>query len=386
MKNTLAYLAFLFTAALSYTSSGQETLTYADYGSSLLGMDSIKVSVYYSGYPTIVPLAPGVWDLTGIIDSVPVLYQHRVAAPPYQYADSNNYSFVGYAYRGNVLTTVHTTGIIQYGIKVYSANYNISASTFDPYDSLFIPGQTSSYVAARTKLALPATYLSAWSSVYKYDIEFELSVAAFSYLHEPGVVRKYVTEYDTVTGWGQMTIKDVTGWPSPQMNVLQVRTRTVTTDSFFLGGSPMPGSLMTTLGLVQGKRDTVYDYSFYRKGEVNPLARVLYRDAGYTQPYKAFKYAQRFVASGIEREDAGNQVRVYPNPVKNKKLNLNLPGMKGKCTYHLIDLAGRMVSSGAEQADHGKCIINLQAAVVPGNYLLHIEGSGVHESMSVTVE
>ena len=148
----------------------------------------------------------------------------------------------------------------------------------------------------------------------------------------------------------------------------------------------MPGSLMTTLGLVQGKKDTVYDYSFYRKGEVNPLARVLYRDAGYTQPYKAFKYAQRFVTSAIEREEAGNQVTVYPNPVKNKKLYLNVPGMKDKCTYQLIDLTGRIVSSGAEQADHGRCTITLQPAVVAGNYLLRIEGSGVHESMSVTVE
>ncbi len=372
MKNILS-LAVIY-LLLSARAQAQLTLLQSSYPSSVLGTDSLRVTTASSAFPALLPGANASWDLSAVTDSTPVLFDYRVAATGHQYADSSFYRFYTFDYQGNVLTDITSSGIVEDGIDIQEAKYNLASLTGNFLDTFTIDAQTMLFSAPETKIAFPATYNNSWSSNYYSDLNFKLTYIAFADTLAPGIIRTYTSEKDSVTGWGKMRIKDASGSPSVYLSVLQVQATTIHTDSFFLKGAPLGPSLLTTFNVTQGGKDTVYEQKYYRTGEVTPLATVRFHDAAFTQPYKAVMHTQRLEAVSVNDVIGNNSITLYPNPAASGSVFIRLPSSTGQWSYLLRDISGRQLARGPVNTSLPS--IQLPPALAHGIYYLHILNDG----------
>ena len=355
--------------------NAQITLRYTDYPTAPTGADSLKITTTAAAFPSLTPAAGGLWDLSAVTDSAPVFFAYRTTDAAYTYADSNQYQLLYFPYQGNTHVSITATGILEYGVNVKGVGYNLSTYTVNPHDSIFILPQDIYYSTPHTQLALPATYLTTYSSGYQYNLQYELTYTfgVTTNSHVPGIVKSYITEADTITGWGQLRVKDAAGNPSAWWQALQVQTTTIKRDSFFLNGAPMPGTLLTTFGIVQGRPDTTFVQQYYRPGELTPLAEVAFRNAGYTQPYKATTHTQRLVPENVPGPNTVTALTLYPNPLcNNGSLRLTGSMQAGNYNYCLYNNAGKKVGSGIAAFSNNEGFIPLPAFIVNGFYSLQL--------------
>ena len=241
--------------------------------------------------------------------------------------------------------------------------------TLGPTDTFYILGQTALYSSPVREMAFPASSLSSWSSAGYVDVAFELSVATFFYLHEPGYMRTHIQRSDVVTNWGKMRVRDMSGAPSPYIDVLQVQTTTITTDSAFLSGGPMPAHIQLLLGITQGKSDTVYTHSYYRKGEVTPLASVEFTDETFSHAVRAKTHVQR-LTTAVRETESENVPYLYPNPASGI-VHVEDP-LAAFCNYCITDLSGRVLQSG-NLANHVRShSIPLDSKLANGFYCMRL--------------
>jgi hypothetical protein len=310
--------------------------------------------------------------MLAVTDTTPVFFGYRVVDPIYQYADSNKYNIGAYKYLGNASCAVTATNLQEYAINIHYTPYSLSPITSGPFDSLFIPAQTSVYTSPLNKIGFPATENSTWQSGYSADVAFEISVGMYSLVHTPCFIRTYTTRYDTVKGWGKMRVRTAAGAASDYFDVLQVHSITITTDSFFMNGTAAPGHIVTMLSLTQGKRDTTWTQRYYRMQEVTPLAVVEYKDAGFTQPQKATTHMQRLVKASASDFVNNIKFNVHPNPVFSGAFSVLLPDAVNLCSYTLTDLTGKCFASGELRNNTGFCTLTLPENIADGTYFLHI--------------
>ena len=365
MKNIL-FIAVLFS---TFQLSAQITLVQAGYPASVIGTDSLKQTVTGTTFPGLAPQAGGSWDMSIVTDTTPVYFAYRVPTTIYQFADSNYYTLAGYAYQGNVQSSITSAGIYEYGINVLDTAYSISSLTSGSGDSLYISAQNIIYSSPQTKIDLPAVYGSQWSSLYQFDFDFQISISLISLTHAPGVVRTYIATNDSVVGWGQMKVKDITGGTSSYFNVLQVKSIIVSTDSFFLNGAVAPGSFLSLLGLIQGKQTTTYQQNYYRIGEVTPLAQVSFTDSTYAHPYKSVTHVQRLGTTGVGILNEA-AVKLFPNPVTKGTISLELPYTTGSWAYEVTNTAGQTIATGSLQ--NNSTSIALPLSITAGTYYVRI--------------
>ncbi len=344
MRKSILSIAVLLLAASTHA---QITLTSGSYPATLTGTDSLKVTTAASAFPSFAAAANGMWDLTDVTDSTPVLYVYRVPTTTYQFADSNFYSLSTYSYQGNVQSSNVASGLLEYGVNVQQMGYSLAAVTFGPTDSLIIPAQDTIYSSPRTKIGFPATYHSSWSSNYHFNFHFIISVALVPLSHAPGVVSSYVTEQDSVIGWGQMRVKTLAGTASSWFNVLQVQTKTSTVDSFFVNGAPASATVLGGLGVTQGQVTTTYEQNYYRPEEVTAFANVQFTDSTYSTPTKATTHTQRTIDLGVAEASAVATVGIYPNPVSGGEVTVTLPAIGGTWSYELMDVSGKVLAANA---------------------------------------
>ncbi len=355
----------------------QVTLNQGDYPATLSETDTLKRTTAASAFPSLSLTASGVWDMSTITDSTPILLNYRVFSLPYDYDDSTTtFRFVGYPYQGNIKSLVSSTSISEQGVFTYDTSYDIVALTISVGDSLFFPAQNITYSSGRKKVVFPAGYGSSWSSNYVSDFNFGLNYAFYSYHHTPGIVRSYVAESDSVTGWGKMRVPDIAGSPSPYWDVVQISSRIIRRDSFMLNDSAMPGAVLTGFGLYQGRPDTTYEQNYYRKGEYTPLASVAFRDAAFTQPYKAITHAQRLARLSVLNEQVQGDIRAYPNPLSGNSLTIIAPKASTLICYKLFNLSGVVVTEGQANLHDASGQINLPHNLSSGVYLLQITEDG----------
>jgi hypothetical protein len=304
-----------------------------------------------------------------VTDSVPYHFAFHVPGTAgYQFADSNFYNFGLFKYQGNIQSNIATLGYFEYSNLVERAAYSLYFLTSIPFDSFIILSQNAVYSSPRARIAFPATYNSNWSSSYSSDLAFQLSFSMYSYDHTPGIIRTYTTEKDTVVGWGLMRVKDAAGSPSAYQHVLQVQTITYHTDSFFLGGAPFPGTILTMFSVTQGRKDTSFEHYYYRIGEVTPLAQVVFTDSSFSQPYKATTHIQRLIPDQIATVEPLKGVRIFPNPVTGHSVSVELPSY-ASWQYTVIDIAGNLVKEGTIESRLKNAEIELPASIPPGIYL-----------------
>jgi hypothetical protein len=310
--------------------------------------------------------------MTVVTDSSVDLFRHRVSVDGYQYADSSEAFYLGaYKYFGNIASSVLSSTLADYNIAFSFYSYSLTTLTLGPTDTLYIPGQTSIYSSPLGRIPFPATYGSTWQSSYHFDVNYELSYAAFSLLHEPGTKRTYTERSDTVKGWGKMRVKDASGLPSLWFDVLQVQTTEIRTDSFFLNGVPPPLALLSALSIIQGKTDTFYTQYYYRKREVRPLATVTYTDASFTHPVKAIIHRQR-LTTGVPVIDELPAILVYPNPARNKHVHVHLPRPHQDYYYTLMSISGQQIASGSLSSSVIDVSVPLPEFIGSGIYIMAI--------------
>ena len=345
---------------------GQIGLNIGSYPASVIGTDSLKVTTAASAFPSLAPVENGIWDMSIVTDSAPVFFAYRVpTSTPYQFADSNEYNFASYSYQGNVQSSITSAGIFDYGINVQQVGYGLYPITGNSGDTLIINNQNITYSSSRIKIGFPANYSSSWTSVYESDLNFQLTYSLGGFTLAPGIMKKYITEKDSVIGWGKMRIKDITGFPSDYLNVLQVQTVIIQTDSFFINSAPFSLTMLSFFGLSQFQKDTTYEQNYYRTGEVTALAQVEFRDAAYTQPYKATTHVQRLMDVGVPAATGNNSLRIYPNPVTTDAVSVELPAT-GAWNYALIGMDGKEVARGTLQAKEKIVQLELPAWLHPG--------------------
>ncbi|MCF8448966.1 MAG: T9SS type A sorting domain-containing protein [Taibaiella sp.] len=375
MRTTL--LVFLFLVGVVSHTLAQITLTAAGYPAILTGSDSLRITTHSSPFPMLLPATAATWDMNTLTDTIPVFFASRVPVPVYQYADSNQYRMGTFGYQGNAPASVTSLGVYEYGVNTKNAIFNLFSITGVSSDTFFIPTQNTMYTAPLVKIAFPAAHSSSWQSVYQHEVGFELSVGAYSLLHEPGFRRRYTQRKDTVTGWGQMRVKNADGSPSAFFDVLQVQTTTYTTDSFYMSGSVAPSHIVTLLSFTQGKQDTTYIQRYYRAGEVTPLAEVVYKDAAFTQPAKATTHIQRLQPVATISVPVNKHFSLYPNPVTSGILRIVLPSATGIYAYSVSDVTGHMVHSGILPNGNTDCTLTLPHHMASGSYYMHILQNGM---------
>jgi len=368
--------------------AAQITLISTDYPTVLTGVDSLKVTTYNSSYPALTPASGGMWDMTVITDSIVDLLSYRVLSDGYSFSDSVTFDEIGsFKFNKTTLYEMNSLGLYEMGFKVEKNAHDLFPLTAEFGDSLFILNGISSRTVGLFKLNHPTAFLDNSLGLSSYNINYELSYAVMGYVHEPGVKRTYSSRRDTVRGWGKMRLREQTGMPSEWIDVLQVHEVEVNTDSFFLSGLPLSAPLQVMLGITQGKSDTTYLQQYYRKAEVRPLASVYYKDAGYTQPYKAVVHRQRLPQASLAiKAPVISTGVIFPNPVCNNG-TIKIEGQFSGTTYWSITNAwGKVVVSGTKVTSDNIMSIVLPADIVSGNYLISlIPDSGLPQHYNVLV-
>jgi len=381
-------LLLLGLTMLTHVLTAQISLDSMSYPETEVGIDSLKVTTASSAFPALTPLAGGTWDLSSVTDSTPVLFAYRVpTTAPYQFADSNLYDFAGFNYPGNVEASILSSAIFEYGMHFNKIGFSISPFTSGPEDSLIIDSQYAAYSSPRRKIEFPASLGANWVSNYHVDIGIHLSYLLLGDTSTPGSISRYFSERDSVVGWGKMSIKDEDGSPSVQLDVLQVQTLIISTDSFFLKGTPS-STFPDIFNLIQGHQDTIYEQNYYRQQEITPLAQVEFRDAAYTQPYKATTHVQRLQNTGIPESPGGQKIKVFPNPVSGHTLFVGLPAGNAAWTCELSDMPGRTLAAYSlpGNSDSSAAMINLPAEIQPGIYFLKLSSHGQYSVTPVEID
>ena len=364
------------------SANAQITLTDTSYTATFAGTTD-SVSIAYGSLPTLATGTNANWDLSTIsyaIVDTPYLI-HNAAPLTYTYADYvHNIIYGNIYYNSRPYFRIDSTGLKQYGESVDGRSYGLfgAIAGANNTDSIIFPPQMDPYSSTLTKIGFPATYNSNWSSNYTSDIHFTLTYASF-YNNAPGILRGNVTEYDTVIGWGKMKVKRADGTPSALVDVLQIKVNYQRTDSFFVGGTPTnptPASplLLSQFGLTQGNITTSYEYRYVRANEVTPLVNVYFVNSNYsnTNVNKTVVHQQRLDSAGsvsVATLETANDILVYPNPVSNHTLHVDLGG-NTQMSYRLSNILGQNIATGSLSANNGKNTIQIPQGTAAGIYYL----------------
>ena len=361
---------------LATASQAQITLNASSYPatSAIIGIDSLQKTSSTSTFPTLTAATAATWDLSTLTDT-PVVYYNYFVNPDTseaQFADSSYNSFSGANYQANVQVGITNTGLVQYGVNVDSETLSATSAT------IFIPIQHTVFSTPDTMIAFPATMSSSWTtnyiSVFNYNVTY---VPILS--NTPGAVKSMIMEMDTVVGYGEMRVPTLSGSPSAYFHVLQVQVTTRTIDSFSLSGSytnPILPTLLSELNVTQG--DTTYSYQqkYYRSGEVTPFATVSYPDNSFSTPTGATTDGERLIDNAVANVINKTGVSIYPNPVTNNVVTIELPALSGAWTYELTDITGRSVATGTLATTGAQAQLSLPAGAAPGIYNIRLNNNG----------
>lgn len=369
------WLLIIFATFHSPSTTAQITLDSADYSLIIPTTDTLRVTAYNATFPTF-PMAPNsTWDLSFLIDSPIIIPIHRIPYVGHDFADSTNLAFLGYSLPHKQGINITHDAITIATSQLHDTSIDLSLRTINFGDSIHIPDQVYAYPSTKLLLKLPATYLTAFQDTSDLIIQFDLTIGFYAYVDEPCYIKHTTITENQVTGWGNMRVKELSTLPSPYLAVLQIASTKVTTDSFFLNGIPMPGSLLTLLGIYQGKTDTQFLHYYYRIGELTPLAEVYFNDAAYTQPYKAYTHTQRLVRVGVANIATAAIQSVYPNPITGNHLYLSTADAT-PVSATITGIAGNVVQQRILIPQNKTAALSLPEHMAPGPYLLTLVSAG----------
>ncbi len=386
MKKTLLALTTALLTALSV--NAQITLNSSSYTTTFAGtVDTFLSSGSGTTYPSSAPATNATWDFSTAVLTTPVSYGYNVnpdvaAYSSATFADSELFGLSTYTYIGNQERAFTSTGYLGYGDHVNRQAIHLTGGVFVASDSLIFNAQDLKFSTPWTYISFPATYNSHWSSSFTDSFTFALDVAALTYHNTPGTIKESFTETDTVIGWGQLRVKEISGSPSLYMHVLQVRKKSVTIDSFFINGAIPTSTVLGAFGVTEGQRSASYYINYYRPNEAKPLATVNFTDSTYSTPSSASTLAENYLTdltTSIGNVSADNIISIYPNPVTNKSVTLSVPGAQdGRWSYELSDINGAKVQTGSLSlsSSNSTTQLTLSETLIPGIYYISLKNNG----------
>jgi hypothetical protein len=371
MKTSLLTIAgsLLLTANLSAQTA--ITLTQSSYNTTNIGVDSVMVTPVATTFPNLTPATNATWDMSTIsgTDTIATINRVPTTLLNAQFADSVYQAFGPVTYKINVEDAITANGIVSYGMFIPKQVFN---NVEGAGATVVIDSQLITLSSPDTIIKFPATIGSTWTSTYHYLFDFTVTAVPL-YSNAPGWVYASIVEKESVTGWGQMRVKDINGNPSGYIAVLQVQSNIATTDTFSINDTDPNPALFAVFGVSQG--ETIYSYTqnYYRTMELTPLASVGYgTDATYTHPSSAQTAVQRLPAGeGVANVSNAINVNVYPNPVTNHTISVDLPSAQtGNWTYDLININGQTVATAPLTGTHSQ--ITVAPTLAAGIYYLRV--------------
>lgn len=253
----------------------------------------------------------------------------------------------------------------------------LDAVTGNPNDKLVFPIQDIPYSEPQIVRKYPETMGSTFTSTRVSTTKLNVTISAYGLNSTPGVRRTYRTAKDSVIGWGTLKTTGIsTKAIYDNIPVLQVQHIVTVVDSFYLGGGPAPKALLDAFGLQQGVPQNFYFIDFIGQGELGELVRLDFKTSPFQTVDKVEIQQNRIeqYATGINKLSLQNAINVYPNPITNNKVLVDLPTnhANNNWTFNLTDIFGRSIAAGVI-SNSGE--INMPASMAKGNYILTISNS-----------
>jgi hypothetical protein len=377
MKTTLLIGALALLVAAN--GSAQITLTSSGYSvASIKGTDTLlRTSSFDTAFPSFARATNATWDLSTLVyDSLLyAAYYVNADTSAAQFADSQLFTFDGYYYTANIQSSILSSGYVQTVYDVNPASYSLPTGGTD---SLWFDAQHVLYSTPDTLIAFPATYGTSWTSTSKYTVGFHISFTYAGYSHSQGTNPTMLTELDSVIGWGKMRVKTLSDSASGYMNVLQVRSKQVYVDSYYVGGSRPSFLVLSAFGITEPTVNSFYSILFYRAGSVTPLARVSYPDSTYSKPSSVMVDQRELMKpTGVTAVANEGTIVIAPNPVTaNRTLSVDLPSSTGAWSFDVINITGNVVTSGKLGANTQHATLQLPSTAPAGIYYIRMYHNG----------
>ncbi|HXS37334.1 MAG TPA: T9SS type A sorting domain-containing protein, partial [Flavipsychrobacter sp.] len=368
MKKTIFTLGC---ALLSVSSFAQIVINAANAHSStsLVGSDRVaNVVVGTSSFPLFIPATGGSWDMTNVSYSGVDTLVRNSPAFPYQFADSISYQAGLFHYSLDRQYYFIIQGIQGEADVVNTQVYVMPGGVIS--DSIYFGNQTEKYSTPYYKLPFPLAYGNNWNSNYSDTTNFFIKDTALGYKKTAGSKITTVSESDKVIGYGNMKVKIFdNGDTSTPYPVLQLRTTRITNDSFTINGAPFTSALDSIFNLPQTSTvaDTIHSESFYRIGELTPLAYIVFTDNTFSTVQSAQIHADRLSLFPLAISNiASSDFDIYPNPVTAHTIKIDMPNSNNEeWHYEVINVSGQVLVSNTITFTGSHAQITLPAAIAP---------------------
>lgn len=221
---------------------------------------------------------------------------------------------------------ISTHSYARKGILIMDQQYPIGDLTGNPNDTFYVDSSNQVFQSDDQLLALPVSANDHWSSSYKTDLNFKITMATLGMNKTPGKRVSHFLVMDSVAAWGKVRTPYTDG---KFQKVLMVQETHIQIDSFYLGGAPANPLILASFGLKQG--DTTYTYFtyFYRDYSMLPMMTISYEDEKFSKPIAAIYTTDPYAGpSNILEVKNTLELQTYPNPIVDGTLNINF----GKAT------------------------------------------------------
>jgi hypothetical protein len=310
------------------------------------------------------------WNYSGISYSGIVVVSNEAAANPAfpsAFCAAKDYFetiAIGRGFYYDEYLTLNDSYFGGIGIGIADQRYGIGDVTMNPADSLNLPQQNIAYAAPRQIMKFPFTYGTSMTSSFVREGNFTLTIGAYGLNNAIGTKRMYMTQTDSVVGWGTLVLPGPNG-PTPRFNVLLVKRITVEVDSFLLNGAAAPQMLLDAFQITQGQRTEQGRHLFYRANSKIYLFSITYEDQTFTNPVTAyFDRTAAMLTSVEETPGAAPRAAVYPNPSNDGSFNISVEN--GMNELVVRNLLGQVVVR--MQALSSPVSFSLPSACPPGMY------------------
>jgi|GEM_PF-6736264 len=285
-----------------------------------------------------------VWNLRDQNDTIPATFTKGNRNSLFTKASvvyTNDYSSVAGQFSVKTVGSYGYTanGFAQTGLYIEKGNrFGLGSFTTNPSDSLKF-AQGENVVQFQENIRFNQSYGSSWGGTSRAVTNFTLSIAAFGLNNAPGQYIARTQHSSRVAGWGEALLpKSIT---TKRVKALLIVTSITNIDSIYLNGIPAPAPLLSALGVVQGRLLNDSSYYLYTSGLSYELA-VQEFNMGSVSSTDINRNANNSTSTvGILDAKAQMNVEVYPNPVTEGFVNINIP--LGGSTFYITDMSGKIV-------------------------------------------
>lgn len=223
-------------------------------------------------------------------------------------------------------------------------------------------------------LDFPCTYKSKWSSQYRVDVPFRVTVSPFL-LNTPGEFVSYLQDSSEVSGWGTFQIPNTKGGYVEYEALLVYRKQSFT-DSMFLNGAPASPVILNALGISQGQKRDIETYSIYRMDTAAASQQLIfqYYDTGNLVETWFIEDDSRGVS--VQEIQEKLELKVYPNPIQNQSFYFEFEKTSPESwQIDILNALGQVVSQIPVKQQFGKVLIeeNLNQQIENGVYFYHLK-------------